>query len=93
MAMTNDYNEYTEHIDPQGRKRTFRVFSSDQRRLLSDCLRIAAAGSLENERAAEARGIADYLEPAAFVGVAYVSKDRMSRKAGTSSCYISPHQY
>jgi hypothetical protein len=79
MAM-NDYNEYTEHIDPQGRKWTFRVLSGDQRRLLSECLRIAAAGSLGNERAAEARALADYLEPAAFIGVAYLSTDRIESK-------------
>jgi hypothetical protein len=75
MAMTNNYNEYAEHIDPQGRKWTFRVLSGDQRRLLSECLRIAAAGSLGNERAAQAREIADYLEAAAFIGAAFLSKD------------------
>jgi hypothetical protein len=80
MAMTNNYNEYTECIDPQGRKWTFRVFSSEQRRLLSECLRIAAAGSLGNDRAAQAREIADYLEAAALIGVACLSKDGIESK-------------
>jgi hypothetical protein len=75
MAMTNDYNEYTEQIDPQGRKWTFRVFSGDQRRLLSECLHIAAAGSLGNgRRHAKSQTISSRPR---LSGVAYLSKDRL----------------